>query len=122
MGGEEGIFKGRLEIALEVQERPSYSPCSKYVNSPPRTRILVRLTTFLLLSTMRNRKCEKIVTYLFTFASLPVVTCIPFVSSACAAIIYHGFCQGHGPATETPSAQLPMNKQTHLVLGRAKKL
>lgn len=59
MGGEEGIFIGRVEIALGVEWRPPYSPCPKYVNSPPRTRIPLRLTTFLLSSTMRNRKVRK---------------------------------------------------------------
>ena len=122
MVGEEGIFKGRIEIALGVERRPSYSPCPKYVNNPPRTRIPLRLTTFLLLSTMRIGKCERIVLHLFTFASLPAVVCILFVSSACAAISYHGFCQGHGQAIETPSAQLSTNKQNRLVLRRVRKL
>ena len=59
MGGEEGIFKERIEIALGVERRSFYSPCPKYVSSPPRTRILLRLTTLLLLSTMRYRKRRK---------------------------------------------------------------
>ena len=61
-------------------------------------------------------KCEKIILYLFTFASLLVAACILSVSFAGLAITYHGFCLGHGQAIEIPAAQLSTNKQTRPVL------